>query len=417
MTHPRRLALLAVAAAACLELHAPPEQPFVPPLQHTDILIDSSYAFYPQILLEGSTGIHLVYVHFEAIQESRLPISLRYAGCAGGCEAAENWIRGTFDSSGGEYSIPSATLNQGGIHIAYETHTPSSASSPHGYILRYSTCAAGCRSSQSWQSVDVDSLDTSTPTYDSYSPWPVAVTAGPTGVLHLVYTWWNGQGTQLKYAQCTGLCTDPAHWVKTVLDTTRPYFGPSALRADAAGRLHLAYATARSIFDSVRYGTCASACLTANSWALVTLAPTQSHFYGRPSMTVTPSGAVHLAFTDYVYPDSGAGDSLRYMYCPAVCSDTSHWVQGTIGRLYDPDMVASPGGGLSLVASGPQDRAITYGKCTATCTVPSQWTLMMLTAFSSCSQGGCSVAENELGETRIAYSARYETAVLVSLLK
>jgi hypothetical protein len=341
---------LALAATGCLETYAPPERgPTTPPV-YDEVTIDPNGGFAPVILLEGGTGIHVLYIA-EALPDWGGPYPLAYAGCAGGCEIASHWKAAAFDSILGNLP-PAAVLAGGALHVVYPVTGPT------GMALRYASCVAGCAMPANWRRADLDSALEVRPT----------LAADSSGTLHLIYTRTDSTARVLRYASCATSCTTASNWIGSTIDTDLAVAATvvPSIALGANGDLHVAFTEAPSEFWTIGhlwYGTCASVCASRSDWHFLAL--DSGSPLSAPSVVVQADTGVLVAYS------VGYSDA-RIATCRSACGNAASWAADTLaGFGFAPKLAFGPSDTAYLVATGPQ--LMGFASCTGACDLGSDW--------------------------------------------
>jgi hypothetical protein len=346
----RRIAipLGGLIAIGCLETHAPPELgPVVPPV-YDEVTIDPTGGFAPVVLLEGGTGIHVLYIA-EALPDWGGPYPLAYAGCAGGCERASHWSVTVFDSILGRLP-PAVVLAGGALHVVYPV------SDRNGMALRYASCVAGCAAQANWHRTDIDSALYVLPT----------LAADSSGTLQLIYARTDSTARALRYASCAASCTAASNWLGSTIDTDLAVAAVPSMALGPNGDLHIVFTEVReSEFGTsgqLRYGTCSSGCASMSAWQFVTL--------DSGSPLSAPSVVVEADTTILVAYSVGYSDT-RIATCRVACGNASGWAADTLaGFGSGPKLATSPTDTVYLVATGP---LLSLASCTGGCDLASDW--------------------------------------------
>ncbi len=321
---------------------------------------------------DSTGGLHAVYA-------DSLNGDMAYAECASSCALGANWAVLALDTVGNVGSSSAIGVDASGrVHVVYR--------SDRLQALRYATCLSACTTLTSWSFAVADSSSSLIGMNPS-----IAVTPG--GAVYASY--YDGINSFLRFARCLALCSLQVNWANGTPDTG-PFVGQSssivvdgAIRhvvyQDSGGR-NLKYATciaidcvqptdwtisAVSVADggeepalalgpnhllavtyyaatgnTIKYASCASACITIASWTAIDLATTAP--VGRGSgLTVDANGRVQATFID------NGLDRLRYATCSSVCTTVARWRYSTIeegiGVARSPTVVPSRDGGLEVL--------------------------------------------------------------------
>jgi hypothetical protein len=216
------------------------------------------------IAIDGAGHLHVSHVG---------PNGLRYSRCDSACSTYTNWrtVGLPLVASGGDYRSQTAIAvdSTGRVHIAIG--------------LRYADCATNCLSDASWHFV----------TPPGSGERVVSLATDPGGRVFLV-----AGPPHMHFGMCAGACDIAANWDTVTIDPavlTTPG-GFHALAVEPGGRIHVAYLAADSPFANqfrIRYAVCDSACGTATSWRIRTVATGTE-----AAITVDVGGTVHMLFRD-----------------------------------------------------------------------------------------------------------------------
>jgi hypothetical protein len=375
----RGIALISVgmAATGCLETHAPPERaPYVPPL-YDEVTIDPTHGFAPVVLLEGGTGIHVVYIA-EAFPDWGGPYPLAYGGCAGGCEFASHWRTGAFDSILGNLP-PAAVLAGGALHVVYPVFGPVFGRSR--MVLRYASCEAGCDAPANWLRTDIDSALYVQP----------ALAAGTSGTLQLIYARSDSTARVLRYASCAAACTVASNWLGSTIDTDLAVHAVPSMASGPNGDLHVVFTEAGDSQNAptgrLWYGACPSGCASRLAWQFVAL--------DSGSPLSAPSLVVEAGTTVLVSYSAGYSDT-RIATCRSACRKASSWAIDTlVGFGSGPKLATGLTDTVYLVATGPPLR---FAACSGDCDLASDW------SRSTLGDGvGPSIVVDLAGHPRVAF--------------
>ena len=100
-----------------------------------------------------------------------------------------------------------------------------------GSDLRYATCSSGCAQTANWEKVTVDEGSAQMGLNNSLA-------IGPDGAIHISY--YDRANDDLMYARCVSDCTKPWNWTK-VRVATGPVGPYTSLALEASGRIHVSY--------------------------------------------------------------------------------------------------------------------------------------------------------------------------------
>lgn len=242
----------------------------------------------------GSNGrIHVSYRRANRDSAGEIVNSLSYATCSA-ADCATNpssWrivdIEGGSEVGNNEFATPSSIFVTGSaVHVSYHAN----------HTLRYATCtltdpATSCMNAADWRpTVLVDASD------DVGTDSSLFVREN---VVHITYR--DNTNGDLKYAQCSGGCTDSGNWKTAAVDTVGDVGAISRLVLNAGGRLHVAYRD-RSNAD-LKYATCTFDCLTPENWSLYRIdAPGKvgrdTYIALGPDEIGNPERKVHISYRD-----------------------------------------------------------------------------------------------------------------------
>lgn len=231
---------------------------------------------------------------------------LRYATCAGPCDAPGGWTSVSVDTVGtvGQYS--SLAIQDGGrLHVLYFFDDTDD--------LRYATCGGDCTTAANWTVITVESDGT-------IGLLGISLLVEDNGRLHASY--YDLTDAQVAYATCGAACTTPGNWTSTLIDDSGGSAYNSSLARDGAGRLHLVY---YHVFDlDLRYATCAAQCATSANWTAITPLATDDFLGPYGSLAVDGAGRLHVSYSN------GTGGSLGYATCTGSCTDVLNWEEVTV---------------------------------------------------------------------------------------
>lgn len=226
-------------------------------------------------------------------------------------------------------------------------------------------------STQQWQAAPVGVISGTPAT---------ALRADAAGALHLLlFRAIPGGGDSLRYGRCAAACGLAASWAFTSLDSVGAG-GPADLQVDASGALVIAYQNASTA--ELRFGRCLGGCANAAAWQFATLGASEGHTLVR--VLSDPAGGYDLFTGAYI-----AGQiQLRYLRCDASCLTPVSWSGIIIDahNLYgNGGAVRSADGALHLLyeAQDPVS-TIRYATCSTACLTPGNWS----TADLGASTGG-----------------------------
>lgn len=178
-----------------------------------------------------------------------------------------------------------------------------------------------------------------------------------------------------KYVACAGNCSDPSSWGRVAVDSLWEPIGGVALDVEAAGRVHLLH-TSRPLeppgFETTRYGTCASDCLSSANWSMGTL----DGFGFLTGFALDQAGRLHLVHDRPFDPEGDFGP--HYSTCEQSCTDPANWAGTPIPTPDGANSAAQPllvdrNGGLHLLtwANG----VTWYTTCASDCLSSAAWSV------------------------------------------
>ena len=216
----------------------------------------------------------------------------------------------------------------------------------------------------------------------SYAISP-ALDADPSGGLHVVYG--DLVGKRVRYAECLGNCLASASWSSTDLGQLQNSIAVNSGEkqtaiAATAGTIHVVYAA--PVDGLVRYLSCPAACTNPASWQQVTIDSGQT--FGTVSLALDATAGLHLAYI--AGPPGhvpGVGWTVRYASCTISCATPAAWTRGDLstGAAWTGDQgvaLSAGGGGLHLAFSRSVDADVVYAVCTATCADSTHWQRSLL---------------------------------------
>jgi len=345
------------------------------PMVHFPLASGTSFFGELSLARDSTGGLHAVYA-------DSVNGDFFYSECASGCALAANWSAPlTLDLGNVGSSSAIATDLSGRVHVVYR--------SDRLQTLQYATCLTACTVLTSWSFATADNSSS----LIGINP---SIYVTPDGIVNATY--YDGINLFLRFARCVAICSLDANWENGTPDTSPGVGRSSAIVMDGAVRhvvyqdstgKNLKYATciatdciqptdwtisAVSLTDggqdpaialgpnhllavtyfgstdvTMKYASCASACVTIANWTTFALA-TGTGAVGRLSgLTVDALGRVQAAFVD-----NGLA-RLRYATCSGVCTTSSRWRYSTIDQgtgFKSPAVVPSADGGLEILYLG-----------------------------------------------------------------
>ena len=331
-------------------------------LTTTTVIDQAGHVGWYTSLASGADGRqHITY-------QDRTNLDLKYATCASACGSASNWTKGFIDQTGsvGQHSSLEVGSN-GRRHVAYRDETNRD--------LKYATCAptANCSLAASWTKVRVDAQD------DAGVASAIALGAdGRRHVSHLRRRMDPAGATMaLRYATCSSGCGQAAHWTKVTVDegpdlmVAPDYYLGTSIAIGRDGRRHISYFNGAG--SDLRYATCSSGCAQAANWEKVTVDEGSAQMGLNNSLAIGPNGAIHISYYDR------ANDDLMYARCVSDCTKPWNWTKvrvatGPVGPYTSLALEAS--GRIHVSYFG--DRTLSYATCRNGCLVSLGWTRTVL---------------------------------------
>lgn len=197
----------------------------------------------------------------------------------------------------------------------------------------------------------------------------------PSGVVHAAYV--DSANAAVRYARCASACTTAGGWAATTVASGAAPASRIDLAVSATGSVAVAYYTAAS-GDLVVAG-CTAGCTAAGGWSAATVDGAAADVGLNPSIVFGPSGVLHALYYDRT------AKALRYAACPAGCGSAAAWstpvtIDPGNTRGVVSDIAIGAGGALIAAWTSGADIGTIFGSCQATCTTPSNWTLLPLSA-------------------------------------
>lgn len=261
----------------------------------------------------------------------------------------------------GELESFDVALDQsGGVHLFGDgEYRPwSDYSEPY---RKYISCSSDCGVPANWGRMAVDS---------GYEPFlGTALEVAPSGRVHLLHAGRRADlpDIELRYGTCASECLTPGNWVMATLDVERRIAG---LAMDQSGRLHLV--TSPMFGDpDLRYATCAAECADPANWASAVI-PVVG-FGGATTLRVDHSGRLHLV--------TQLTTGWSYSTCPSNCFSPAQWsttpAEWVGAQVASTSFTVEPAGRVHMVFSDAT-RAFSYARCDADCTDPLSWEAVRL---------------------------------------
>ena len=202
------------------------------------------------------------------------------------------------------------------------------------------------------------------------SPSGTTLLADPGGTLHLLF--WEGiAGPRdlLRYATCASQCESAASWTLVGLDTANSG-GPVGIAIGNSGEVAIAYQLSSSA--DLRFGLCASNCLTPAGWTLTTLGLVP----GNEGYSMVGLAAESSGFHILTGVGNGATIELVYAGCPGSCAVAGNWSFNTADphALGSGALTRSPDGTLHLLYNVTDNGAkLRYANCSSGCFTTANW--------------------------------------------
>lgn len=193
----------------------------------------------------------------------------------------------------------------------------------------------------------------------------------PSGMTYVLYR----DGTT-RLASCAANCGQAASWQTSLIDTVSASY-PANLVVDPAGGLHAVYSELNH--SRLYYGYCAASCGTQASW-VATLVDGSVATVTEARLAIDGSGVLHLLY------DSQGGSDIRYATCTASCTVPGNWTLGVA------QSTSAAGGTSSLTVADGRLHAtyydidldrLQYATCTTGCLTPAGWTRTSIDAAGS----------------------------------
>ncbi|HEX5818863.1 MAG TPA: hypothetical protein VFY20_08285 [Gemmatimonadales bacterium] len=249
--------------------------------------------------------------------------------------------------------------------------------------VTYGTCrTADCGSAGAWASAVVESVPLS-----ALATGSIAVDAQ--GRVHVTYP--ILATTTLRYATCAGSCEAAANWTRADVDTSANPGLWSAIRSDAAGRLHVVYSDWGD--GGLRYATCAVTCATTADWASVAL-PVPLQGVQDVDLAVAGSGTLSV-----ILRGQGTAHSIVVAECVAVCLSTAAWQVGTLLESAQPSggtAIAVDVDGVRHAAFQAASTQLVYATCQRECGEAGQWQRVTLPVTTAGHSPGIATARGRL---------------------
>jgi len=214
---------------------------------------------------------------------------------------------------------------------------------------------------RSWQEAGLGPLNSASGT---------ALIADPNGTLHLLF--WEavaGPRDLLRYGSCASQCESASNWTLVGLDTANSG-GPVAVAIGSGGEIAIAYQLSSSA--DLRFGLCASNCLTPAGWTLTTLGLVP----GNEGYSMVGLAAESAGFHILTGVGNGALIELVYAGCPGSCAVAGNWSSNTADphALGPGTLARSPDGTLHLLYNVTDNGAkLRYANCSSGCLTTANW--------------------------------------------
>jgi hypothetical protein len=231
--------------------------------------------------------------------------------------------------------------------------------------LRYATCSTGCGSTANWTFAEID-------TGAKPGLWS-AIRADAAGGLHVVYS--DGSAGGLRYAECTATCGLAGSWASVALPSTLTDAQDIDLVVTPTGTLATIYRGQGGGGYPIETATCVSSCLSGASWQVGSLLTAAMPTRGN-ALTVDPSGRLHAAFW--------TNSTVTYANCASACTQPGQWQQTTV---HTQDGGISPGiawsAGRLAVVSGSSDGKLLLATCVISCATAGDWQTQVLSTAAN----------------------------------
>jgi len=324
------------------------------PIAHFPLASGTSYFGKLSLARDSTGGLHAVYA-------DSVNGDFFYSECASGCALAANWSAPlTLDLGNVGSSSAIATDPTGRVHVVYR--------SDRLQTLQYATCLTACTVLTSWAFATADNSSS----LIGINP---SIYVTPDGIVNATY--YDGINLFLRFARCVTLCNLDTSWETGTPDTGPGVGRSSAIVMDGTVR-HVVYQD--STGHNLKYATCvATACIQPTDWTLsaVSLADGGQD----PAIALGPN---HLLAVTYF----GSTDvTMKYASCAGACVTIANWTTfalataaGAVGR----------GSGLTVDAYGRVQAAfvdkglvrLRYATCSSVCTTSTRW------RYSTIEEGG-----------------------------
>lgn len=271
-------------------------------------------------------------------------------GCATNCTDVGSWQGVGLESGTQAGAGVALALNAAGaVHVIYARQSSGA--------LGYATCPTSCTSAANWTVGTADSV------LGGHRGDAAALAVDGTQ-LHASYH--DSVAGNLRYATCSGSCTDPTQWQSTIVNAGSNVGRLRTSILASGGALHIAYWDATN--HALRYATCTATCTTSGSWTSVMV--DQGTDLGEyASLTQDASGRLHV-----VYANVGA-PALRYATCSSNCTVHASWTSGAVatGTLIDPSVFVDAAPRLHVTYYNAAAKTLVYATCVSACTTTASW--------------------------------------------
>jgi hypothetical protein len=324
------------------------------PISHFPLASGTSFFGKLSLARDSTGGLHAVYA-------DSVNGDFFYSECASGCALAANWSAPlTLDLGNVGSSSAIATDLTGRVHVVYR--------SDRLQTLQYATCLTACTVLTSWSFATADNSSS----LIGINP---SIYVTPDGIVNATY--YDGINSFIRFARCLALCGVDANWANGTPDTG-PFVGrSSAIVMDGAVR-HVVYQDSGG--RNLKYATCvATDCLQAADWTISAVSVADG---GQdPAIVLGPN---HLLAVTYF----GSTDvSMKYASCASACVTIANW---TTFALTTPAGAVGRGSGLAVDANGRVQavfddkdlKRLRYATCSSICTTSSRW------RYSTIEEGG-----------------------------
>ncbi len=313
------------------------------PIVHFPLATGTSFFGHLALAKDSTGGLHAVYA-------DSVNGDLFYAECAGTCALATNWSTPVTLDVGNVGSSSAIGVDLSGrVHIVYR--------SDRLQVLRYATCLTACTDLLSWSFATADNSSS----LIGINP---AIAVTPDGVVHATY--YDGISRFLRYARCVALCTLDANWENGTPDTGPNVGRSSAIVVDGLTR-HIVYQDSGG--RNLKYATCTATCVNAVEWTMGFISTVDGG--QEPAIALGPN---HLLAVTYF---ASTGNTLKYATCASACVTIAGWT--TFDLTTSP--AVGQGSGLTVDANGRVQAAfidsdrdrLRYATCSSVCTTASRW--------------------------------------------